>query len=163
MKKQIRIVMIVACILLLGLLFFGFLSFNSYTPPDESTLPEGSILENPVGITLEVTDANSSSLTLRITQSGGTQTGELQYGSGFWIEMLNEDGEWEALKPKENTAFTLVAYPIKLDSKLERDVNFEWLYGQLENGTYRFCMEVMDFRGTGDYTVYPCYTEFAVK
>lgn len=163
MKKQIRIVMIVACILLLGLLFFGFLSFNSYTPPNESTLPDESILENPVGITLEVTDANSSSLTLRITQSGGTQTGELQYGSAFSIETLYSNGEWKALRSKPNTAFTAVAFMLKLDSETEREVNFEWLYGKLAAGTYRFCMEFMDFRGAGDYDVYPCYAVFEVK
>ncbi len=47
-----------------------------------------------------------------------------------------------------------------MDSSVEWEVNWEWLYGSLSAGTYRIGKEVMDFRGAGDYDQEFFYAKF---
>ena len=155
-KRTIRFVFIgfvLLAILLCLLLFCG----------RTASAPMDPLPANPIGVTLEVLKADESTAKIRITQSGGEPTGSIEYGGGFWLETFVGNGEWQPLPTKENTAFAAVAYMLMRDSEIERNVNFEWLYGELAPGKYRFCMEFVDFRGTGDYDVYPCYAEFEVK
>lgn len=95
-------------------------------------------------------------------------TGELEFGSEYAIERLT-DGKWEALpgpvegSESENYAFNDVAYLIKPESEMEKEVDWEWLHGPLSPGNYRIKKVVHDFRGTGDFDEYMIYAEFVLN
>lgn len=117
------------------------------------------------GISLSAENVTATGMTLVCTQSGGTPTGELQTGSFYALERM-VDGVWSPVHPlsgpESEIAWTMVAWMIQPDSTTRWDVNWEFLYGELEPGTYRIQKEIMDFRGPGDFTEKLYYAEFAI-
>lgn len=121
--------------------------------------------EDPWGLTLNVEDAHNG-ITYYFTQNGGNPTGELMYGSDYTVEKL-EDGEWVKVPyivPEDQVAWTMEAYNIPNNSETQKTVvSFEYLYGELTNGRYRFGKSVMDFRKTGDFDQKMYYGYFDIN
>ena len=118
------------------------------------------------GLTLSVRDVTPTGLTLVFTQSGGAPTGMLQTGSPYWLE-VDEGGVWEAVPelPLEDgveRGWHSIAYLIPMNDSVEREVNWQYLYGELPAGTYRIGKEIMDFRESGDYDERDYYAEFTI-
>ncbi|MBE6899688.1 MAG: hypothetical protein E7479_03360 [Ruminococcaceae bacterium] len=111
------------------------------------------------GLTLSVSDVTATGLTVIFTQSGGNPTGELMTGSYYRIE--SADGELAYIVEGE-IAWTAEAYMIPKDGSVSMNVNWEWLYGVLEPGTYKIFKGVSDFRGPGDYDDKEYSAEFTV-
>lgn len=110
---------------------------------------EGTVSE--WGLTFTVRDATPTGATLIWEQSGGSPTGELETGSDFFLERL-EDGEWEAVPyVASNIAWTSEGYLVPMGETVEKTVNWEWIYGELSTGEYRVCKDFSDFRETADY------------
>ena len=118
-----------------------------------------------IGLTAEGHDVTSSGMTIRFTVwDPGLSAGDLQFSSEFELEKL-EGNTWSPVPVivEGDYAFTQEAHIISKDpdfSGTDCQVNWEWLYGKLSPGDYRIRMNVMDFRGTGDYTEYPVYVYF---
>ena len=55
--------------------------------------------------------------------------------------------------------FTMEAYVIPPEGENEIEVNWEWLYGKLEPGTYRISKSIIDHRSYGN-TNYTLSTQF---
>ncbi|MBQ3500436.1 MAG: hypothetical protein IJA70_03305 [Oscillospiraceae bacterium] len=111
------------------------------------------------GLTLSVSDVTATGLTVIFTQSGGNPTGELMTGSYYRLE--SADGEL-AYIAEGDVAWTSEAYMIPKDGSVSMSVNWEWLYGALEPGTYKIFKGVSDFRGPGDYDDREYSAEFTV-
>ena len=60
------------------------------------------------------------------------------YGEEYRIDKL-ENNEWKELPVvvKGNYGWNSIGYHVGKDNKLELEINWEWLYGKLEQGTYR--------------------------
>jgi len=116
------------------------------------------------GITLSAEDVTHTGMTLVCTQSGGKYKGELQTGTPFYLERFVE-GEWFPVTaiPEEEIAWTLVALGIQPNTTTKWKVDWEFLYGYLEPGTYRMAKEIVDFRGPGKYTEKTYYVEFGIE
>ena len=56
-----------------------------------------------------------------------------------------------------------MAYVVPTGGELERELNWSWMYGELEAGEYLLVKEFMDFRGTGDYDTFTFSVEFTVE
>ena len=85
---------------------------------------------------------------------------EIETGEMFWLERRTEDG-WEELEPViENYAFSMVAYAVEKNKPLELEVQYDWLFGELEPGEYRIVKQVDDFRKPGDFDTYEYRAEF---
>lgn len=122
-----------------------------------------SFCTSPLGVTLTAEDVTPTGLTLVCTQSGGAPTGELQTGSPFWLEVYSE-GNWFPVKDDmEDVLWTMEAWSIPRNKRVEWSVSWDTLYGTLSAGHYRIGKEIMDFRGAGDYDKYNCYAEFTVE
>lgn len=125
----------------------------------EATLPD------KWGITLETRDVTSSGLTLVCRQSGGEDVYELNTGSFYGIQKL-QDGQWadvEYLPQEYEIAWTSEAWIIQREGTTEWDINWSWLYGQLPSGEYRMVKSITNFRGPGDYDQEPFYANFRVE
>ena len=115
------------------------------------------------GITLTAKNVTATGLTLVCTQKGGEVTGEIDTGEDYFLEVLTENG-WEKVPTViEEYAWNSIAYMVTLDGITVWDVDWEWLYGKLETGTYRLGKGFMDFRGPGDYDNAVFYAEFEIN
>lgn len=116
------------------------------------------------GITLGAEDVTPTGMTLVYTQSGGKFKGELQTGNPFYLERFVEE-EWlpVSVSSEEEVAWTMIALGIQPNATTKWKVNWEFLYGYLEPGTYRMAKEIMDFRGPGKYTEKTYYVEFGIE
>ena len=90
--------------------------------------------------------------------------GELMYGEDYVIE-VKRNGEWEEapIVVEGNYGFDAIAILIKSGDTVERELDWEWLYGELEPGEYRIRKEVHDFIETGNFDEYMVYAYFILN
>lgn len=110
-----------------------------------------SILNDKWGIYLHADDITPSGMTLKIEQFGGIPDGELQTGEWFKLEKTVNDN-WTPVEtnPLIDYAWNAVAYEIKRNDITELQVEWKWLYGELEQGFYRLTKEI-EFKTAGSF------------
>lgn len=91
-------------------------------------------------------------------------TGELEYGDAFVLEVL-KNKQWEKVPDAVNGAygFHQIAYTIPTQDSTEQELNWEWLYGTLEAGSFRITKEIIDFRASGDFDKYTVSAQFILN
>lgn len=102
--------------------------------------------ESRWGVALWAENVSATGLTLRYTQAElyGDETPtpdkEILTGEPYTLEVYR-DGKWEALPTKTDAVFNTIGYIVPRGKEAELNVNWEWLYGKLENsyktGFYR--------------------------
>ena len=112
------------------------------------------------GLTLSVSSVTATGLTAIFKQSGGNPTGELMTGSYYRLE--DKNGELPYIV-EGDVAWTAEAYMIQKDDSVSMQVNWEWLYGTLEPGTYRIYKGVMNWREAGDSDSKEYFAEFTIE
>ena len=99
-------------------------------------------VENIDGITMTIKEGTltNTSATIIITD---TTNNENIYGSYYRIDKY-EFNNWKVLDItfKGNYAWTSIGYLVDKDNKLEMDMNWLELYGELDKGTYRIVKKV---------------------
>lgn len=126
---------------------------------DFQTAMEGE-WDDPWGLTLTAGAPSPTGVVLNFIQAWGAPSGELQYGSRYWLER-EDGGEWVAL-PVRDAFWTQEAYPIPRNGQRSEEVDWSELYGQLPPGQYRIGKEITDFRAAGDYDTQTYYASFFV-
>lgn len=115
------------------------------------------------GVTLRVTSASASGLSYVWEQSGAPPEGELSTGTWYEVRRL-EGGEWVPQPYQlEDVGWDTVAILLPEDGSLDGEADWEWLYGALPAGEYRFVKEVMFQSGTGDYDTEQISAPFTVE
>ena len=115
------------------------------------------------GVTLSATNVTSEGMTLVMEQKGDLE-GELQTGSAFIIEK-NTDGEWAEIPTlgEEPIVWTAIAYLVPQNTATELETNWTFVYGALEQGSYRLVKTLALRRSPGDYDEKTYYAEFVVE
>ena len=115
------------------------------------------------GLTLSAKDVTPSGLTLVCTQSGGEPSGDIMTGEDYYLTVWKK-GHWRMVMPViENYGWNSLAHWITKDTDTEFKIDWKWLYGELEPGTYRLVKEFMDFRKTADYDEAIYWVEFVIE
>lgn len=115
------------------------------------------------GLTLSAKDVTPSGLTLVCTQSGGEPSGDIMTGEDYYLTVWKK-GHWRMVMPViENYGWNSLAHWITKDNDTEFKIDWKWLYGELEPGTYRLVKEFMDFRKTADYDEAIYWMEFVIE
>ena len=97
-----------------------------------------------IGLMMSVSNVTPSGLTVHFRQYEDKNTGELIYGEDYTLEKL-EGEKWEAVPMIiDNGVFTDIGYNIPKNGEAEIETNWEWLYGNLEPGTYKITKTVLD-------------------
>lgn len=85
-----------------------------------------------------------------LTNTGGTfiitdtTDKNYSYGEPYRIDK-KENGKWkEAPKVIEDAFFNMPAYYPDENNEIVREINWEWIYGKLKPGTYRFVTDASD-------------------
>jgi len=127
------------------------------------------IIDYPVydwGVTLTAKDVTERGLTIVCTQSGGEAKGELQTGSWYEVQKL-ENGNWKKVEytaiDEEYVGWTSEAWCVPKGETVEWTVDWSWLYESLPAGEYRIGKEIMDFQETGTYDETVIYAEFSIQ
>lgn len=116
-----------------------------------------------LGLVLCVDNVSPTGLHLIFSQSGGQSTGILKTGASYNLERY--DGEkWCPVIPIiNNYGWQLQSFTVNKNQNTEFKINWEWLYGQLEAGSYRIEKEISDFREPGNQDNYIYYVEFEIN
>ena len=126
---------------------------GGFVPLDDlATLPE-----------LVIYDISSMGLSYTLRNATGQ---DFMYGSTFQLLMRN-GSEWEPVKVMVNDGFfcfTSEGYTVTSQSQSSpRNVAFEWAFGELPQGEYKFVKDIMDFRRTGDFDKYDLEQTFIIS
>ena len=69
---------------------------------------------------------------------------DYSYGEPYRIDK-KENGKWkEVPRVREAAFFNDLAYYLDENNEIVREINWEWIYGKLKPGTYRFVTEASD-------------------
>lgn len=118
-----------------------------------------------IGLNLSLKGISATGATLVFNQyDQKAPTGSLQFGDDFVLERCL-DGKWQDVPAavEGNYGFNAVAYSINPGGTTEKELDWEWLYGELAPGEYRISKGVDDFRGTGDFDQYTVYAYFILN
>lgn len=117
-----------------------------------------------IGLSMIINNISRTGADLSFIQYDGNPRGDLEYGDDFIIEK-NEKGEWkEATIVLEGVyGYNAIAYHITKDGVTDFEIDWEWLYGELESGEYRIGKGVIDFLETGSYDKYMIYAHFVIN
>jgi len=135
--------------------------------PQEISLDE---YVNGVGDSYELNTLDGVSMWMeKYTSSGGNveirneTDKEITFGEWYEIQTIVDD-KWTPLPYiVENVGFNEPAYYAPKDETVIWKAEWKWIYGELPKGKYRIIKDMLDFRGTGDYTKYYLAAEFEIK
>ena len=118
---------------------------------------DNRVVQEDWGVTFEVREVNSSSITLRCTQSGGQQLGELNVDL-FFIDSARE----EASLPRLDGDTDIDSYQprtiISRDTVSEITLDWTDIYGELSPGDYSLSLRVTDAYDPAD--THPVMSKF---
>ncbi len=116
------------------------------------------------GITLYADNVTPVGMTLKIVQSGGSPSGELQTGADYILETAAGDA-WQPVETitRQPLLWNSMAYMIKKNDITEMQLGWQYGYGELKPGSYRLRKEIMDFRGPGDFDEETYMVHFTIE
>lgn len=118
------------------------------------------------GIEMSVENVSKNGLTIVCRHSEEkelTTVYELQTGSYYSLEVFN-GLEYAPLEHSvENLAWTSEAWLISKNDVSKWSLDWEWLYGTLQEGKYRVGKEIMNFKETGVYETITVYGYFEIQ
>lgn len=135
--------------------------------PEDISLDE---FVNMAGETYELNTLDGVTMQMeKYTSSGGDveirNETDKEITFGDWYVIQSEtNGKWKTMPYKvKNVGFHEVAYNAPKDETVIHEVKWDVLYGELPKGRYRIIKDMLDFRGTGDYTEYYLAAELEIR
>jgi len=117
--------------------------------PQNMIPPVGSAaVPTEYGVTMKISDISPSGLSFYFENPTDN---EYMYGAAFYVFVLKND-EWERVEPIiTNWGFTLEGYYLLPNSTTKPTGAFwQWLYGELPEGDYKFQKEIIFIHSPGD-------------
>lgn len=121
--------------------------------------------EDEWGLRLFARNVTPKGLSVVFEQFGGNAQGELLTGDWYILEVQNSSGGWTEVKQKEfdnPVVWHSIAYKINENEQTEKTVDWQWLYGELEEGHYRIGKEVTEFKEAGVFDKKVYYADFFI-
>ncbi len=114
------------------------------------------------GVSMTVREGTVSAAGLTLEFKNTTDS-ECIYGEYYILEKkIGENWFQVPVALEGEYGFDSIGYMLGPKSDSEWTVDWEWLYGSLEPGSYRIVKDILDFRGTGDYDKHILAVEFAL-
>ncbi len=107
---------------------------------------EGSV--NPLGLTLVFENISNE---------------QIIFGEEYILEKKAGKSWYEVPALIDNYGFSETGYDLPFHQSRKLELDWKWLYGDLEPGDYRIIKDVIDFRGSSSYCKDYLAREFAVK
>ncbi len=119
-------------------------------------------VNNLDGVTMIAKEGTVSSTGMTVIFENNSDK-QCTYGEYFLLEKKIE-GKWYQVPVvlDGNYGFIDIGYGLASSDVSEWDVDWSWLYGNLDNGEYRIVKDILDFRKAGDFDTYHLTVEFTV-
>lgn len=140
-------------------------NFEKDNKPDSiSSIQYDDTKVNEIGLSISIGNISRTSAELSFKQHDGNPKGDLEYGEDFIIEKI-ENGIWieVPIVVEGDYGFDDIAHQIVKEGVTDFEINWEWLYGELEPGEYRIGKGVIDFVETGSYDKYMISGHFIIN
>jgi len=140
----------------------------SIEPPDLNFEAKQTVyavfeIKEQLGLNLVLSDITPTGLSFQFERKGGNPSGELEFGQEYFLDRL-ENNTWVSVDCQvENLVWEELAYIIPKAGTDAIEVDWNFLYGALPPGEYRFGKEVMDFREAGDFDIYLYQAVFTIE
>ena len=116
--------------------------------------------EELAGVSMEVTYVTPKGANLVLTNDTDKN---IMFGDDYILQVY-QDGKWyEVDYIIDNAVFSAIGYSVPTGGSTCWSVKWNYFHGELPEGTYRIVKEVMDFRGTGDFTEYSIGAYFCIS
>ncbi len=105
------------------------------------------------GLRMSATDVTPTGLKLEFLQLGGDFEGDLSCGAEFMLAKY-EDGKWLPVPEIEHeypVVWNSMAYMIRKNERTELGAKWDYLYGELEPGSYKIIKKVQKIIQSGDF------------
>lgn len=119
-------------------------------------------VNNFEGVTMTVKEETVSSTGLTVIFENNSDKQGV-YGDFFMLEK-ESNGQWYEVPVRiaGNYGFDDIGYDLFPSDIQEWPVDWEWLYGTLDSGTYRIVKDMLDFRKAGDFDTYYLAAQFTI-
>jgi len=116
-------------------------------------------------IRLTLSDVSPTGLTLHCMQTGGKPSGELQTGSYFVLQHLQNDvwNDVDYIVDESQVAWNTIAYMIPETEEVQWDINWRTIYGDLPSGDYRIGKSITEHFDSGESNKKMFYAEFTIE
>lgn len=129
MKKRCLIVLGIIILIILFIVYLAFLNEK----PKKSTF---NITSDKISMEVNnITNRNAEFIITNHTDQ------EFDLGNIYYID-YEKDGIWYKLKEKHEFVSILMSHVLKANSQMEEKINWEYIYGELEEGHYRLIREI---------------------
>lgn len=120
-------------------------------------------VNNLTGVTMTAKEGTVSSTGLTAAFINNSDK-QLIYGEYFLLEKkINEKWYQVPVVIDGDYGFNDIGYEVASGKEGEWEVNWVWLYGNLDTGEYRIVKDILDFRDTGDFDKYDLAAEFTIQ
>lgn len=146
----------------LSVLFFsGCQNLND----EDSTDLKASILDEVDtmdGVSMSAVKDSISPTGLSVELKNGSDR-QVIYSEDILLEE-NIDDRWYHVPVviSEDYGFNDIGYELDPGEQQSIEIDWEWLYGELDDGQYRLVKRALDFRGTGDFDEHHLTAEFEI-
>ena len=93
---------------------------------------------------MSVSHVTPGGCTVHLRQYDKREGTDLNYGEAYTLERLAGDSWEEVPQIIEDGAFTDIEFSLPPEGEAEIEIQWEWLYGKLDAGTYRITKTVWD-------------------
>ena len=116
------------------------------------------------GITIRATNVTQEGLDMEVLWDGTKINGRLGFGEHFYLQEYR-DGKWVRVPylTKEEPAFVDIEYTLNANEIRVLTIQWDYIYGELEDGRYRLCTDFTNFRKTADYDTRKYYASFVIR
>lgn len=157
--------------ILLRLLFCSTISFllllagcgsNNSTKTTELEPTIHQSVNDLDGVTMSFKGETISSIGGTILLKNDTNK-EYIYGQSFLLEKKINEFWYQVPITTKNYGFDAIGYELNASDFKEWTVDWDHIYGKLENGEYRMVKDILDMREQGDYDTYYLTVEFTIE
>ena len=141
---------------------------SKYSPErakDKACAFESFGISDEWGIQMSATDVTPMGLKIEFLQLGGEFEGDLNCGAEFMLAKY-EDGKWLPVPEIEHeypVVWNSIAYIIRRNERTELGAQWDYLYGELEPGSYKIFKKVQKRVQPGDFEEKTYEAQFVVE
>ncbi len=146
------------------ILFFGWIWVGCGCGAEREidwTETEHEVVNDVSKVMMDVKDGTVTPTGLTVILENSADK-EWIYSEDFLLEK-NVDGVWRQIPVETSYGFEDIGYVLEPSSESEWSVDWEWLYGSLNAGTYRIVKSVLDSDQQGHVETYDLAAEFTVE
>lgn len=138
----------------------GLLASDEKDDLEQSNLESVDTLEG-VSMTVEEESVSSTGLTVVLENNSDSQ---VIYSEDLLLEEKRSDSWYQVpVIIEEEYGFQDIGYEVNPGEQDSLNIDWEWLYGDIDEGHYRIVKNVLDLRGTADFDEHQLTAEFEIE